>query len=244
MSRQKHYDVGGIQITAYTGSVKKDVLICVHGFGGDAKSSVIEMLGKTLTDDGIVVIAFDLPCHGTDQSSGLLSLSRCTNYLERVEAWVREKFKGLPLSFFATSFGGHLLLHHLEKSDAEYKRLILRAPAVYMKEIMDTIIIQHGKSLDEIAKNPLNLGYEQELLGDKKFCEELTLPSYPKIRENQLYILQGKLDDLVNWKQNEKYFDKYYHGKHKFYYFEDADHRFKKPGQLDKIIEITREILK
>ena len=244
MAKKTHYDVGGIQIVTYTRKVKNQILICIHGFGGDAKSSVIDALGKNLADDGVVVVAFDLPCHGLDKTGGLLSLEKCSSYLERVEEWVRTKFKGLPVSYFATSFGGYLLLHYLESSTNDYSRLILRAPAVNMKDIMTKIIIEHGKTLEDIEKGALNLGFEQELMVDNNFRLQLTLPKTCKNSENYFYILQGKLDELVDWKENEKYFETNFKNKFKFFYFDDADHRFKKPGQLERIIETTKQILK
>lgn len=58
-----------------------------------------------------------------------------------------------------------------------------------------------------------------------------------------LYIIQGKKDDIVDFDVNERFFLNYNKKQNHFFCFEDADHRFKKSGELEKIIAITETFL-
>ena len=82
-------------------------------------------------------------------------------------------------------------------------------------------------------------------LKNKKFIEDLNCSRLDEARTTNhfVYILQGKKDDIINYKDNARFFTQYYPNKHKFIYFENADHRFKKPGELDRIVSETLAIL-
>lgn len=112
------------------------------------------------------------------------------------------------------------------------------------KVLEENILPFNGFSADKI-EDIINLGCEKQLLINSKFIHDLRNTNLDSLRpiNNFIYILQGKKDNIVNPKDNEKFFNKFYKTNHKFYYFENADHRFKHPGELEKIIEITLEIL-
>ncbi len=68
----------------------EQVVIAVHGFAGDKDSSVIEAIAKELNQNTLVV-AFDLPCHGEDNTDCTLKLSQCLHYLDVVIDTVKKK---------------------------------------------------------------------------------------------------------------------------------------------------------
>jgi len=222
-----------------------NVLITIHGFAGDKDSSVIDAVAKEMTKYNYEVLAFDLPCHGKDKNNDVLKLDNCKNYLAIIENYVVDNYKNVPISYFATSFGGYLLLNHLSKSTLTYNKIILRAPAVYMPEILTDIILpEHNLSVEDLKSGNKNLGYARELLVDFNFYRDLIKnKEFDFVSDNYLYILQGKRDEVVDYKKNEKFFQKYFLNKHKFFYFDKADHRFKNDGELEKIVEITKNIL-
>ena len=94
-----------------------EVVIMVHGFAGDKESSVICALGEELSNSGIQVVSFDLPCHGADVKNEYVNATDCMLALTKVVNYVEEEFDTLKISFFATSFGGYLLLNFLSKPD-------------------------------------------------------------------------------------------------------------------------------
>ena len=229
-----------IKYKIFRGEQANQILLCLHGFAGDKESSVVDAIGLSLQKDHITTIAFDLPCHGEDQTKGSFSLERCREYLVDVVEQI-SKYK-MPINIFATSFGAYLYLRFLaEKQD--FKNVILRSPAVDMHNIIFKIIKEHDYSVEDLKTKTLNLGYGRELLIDKQFVASLKLPQISKQNSNFINIIQGKKDELIDCEFNERYFEKYFPNNHRFHYFAQADHRYKNPGEKEKIVEIVRSIL-
>lgn len=223
----------------------KQIVIGIHGFFGDKESSVLVKLGETLVSNDIALLTFDLPCHGQNDTSQLLKLSDCIASISSVFEWVRKNYSSTPLSIFATSFGGYLTLLYLSKQDEKLNKIILRAPAVNMHHVLENVLLPF-QSLNAVdLKTPKDIGKEQALWIGYDFIEELRSNKLQNVNptDNFLYIFQGKKDDIVNPMDNENFFNGYYASKHKFIYFENADHRFKKPGELDRIINESLNIL-
>lgn len=234
--------INGIRYVEFKPSVKvKHVLVAIHGFGGDAESSTIAKLATDLAEHNVAVVAFDLHCHGADTSQGNLDLNKCFEYLESVMCYVERHF-ACPISFFATSFGGYLLLNYLKDKPNKYNKIILRAPAVYMDEILvNKILPEHGYTKNDLESGVLDLGFERNLYVDITFYNQLLHNRLHLPNPNYFYhIIQGQKDNIVDYKQNELFFNE---SKHKYYYFPNADHRFKKDGELDKISNIVETIL-
>lgn len=243
---EKHIKIDNLDAKIYSpDSQPKEILIGVHGFSGDKESSVLLALSKELTANKIALITFDLPSHGENDNSTPLVLNSCIQSIGKVLDFAKNNYPSTAISIFATSFGGYLTLVYLSDHTEKLNKVILRAPAIYMSNVLEENILPfNGFSADKI-KNAINLGYEKQLLINPKFIQDLRNTNLDSLRpiNNYIYILQGKKDNIVNPKENEKFFNKFYENNHKFYYFENADHRFKHPGELEKIIEITLEIL-
>lgn len=243
---EKHIKINNLDAKVYLPSENiKEVVIGVHGFSGDKESSVLIALAKKLNKNNIALVTYDLPCHGENDNSKPLNLDACINSIGEAINYTNNTFINMPISIFATSFGGYLTLAYLSKHSEKINKLILRAPAIYMSKVLeDNILPFNGFSADKI-ENAISLGYEQPLYIDKYFINDLRKLNLEQLPQtaNLIYILQGKKDDIVNPNDNEKFFNKFYKNNHRFYYFENADHRFKHPGELEKIIEITMDIL-
>lgn len=235
----------GINIKLSKPKSVEQILIAIHGFAGDCESSVIESIAKDLQNDNVLVVSFDLPCHGKDKNNGVLNFNLCMNYLKQVEQTILAKYKDMPISYFATSFGGYLLLNHLKTSTTKYNKIILRSPAINMDKILkDVILPEHNYSFNDLKKHAINLGYNREIYVDINFYDNLVANSLNSYHNNNfLYIIQGKKDDVVNYLDNEEFYIKKCKNNYTIYYFENADHRYKNPGEKEKIVEITKEIL-
>ena len=231
-----------IKIKVYEAKQPTQILLCLHGFAGDKESSVIEAIGTNLQKNYITTIAFDWPCHGEDENKDKLTIELCFDYLEEIVDLIKSK-NNLPINIFATSFGAYLFLHYLTITNEKFNKVILRAPAIDMQHIIYKIIKEHGYSENDAKTKILNLGYGREVLLDKTFISQLKLPVFNLQNKPFLYIIQGKKDDLVDYKFNEEYLKNNFLKKHKVYYFNGADHRFKNPGEKEKIIEIVRQII-
>lgn len=243
---EKHLKISNLSATLYLPDNKpNEVVIGIHGFSGDKESSVLIALAQELTKTNKALLTFDLPCHGENDNTKPLNLRECINSINSVYEYVNENFKNTDISVFATSFGGYLTLAYLSENQKNLHKLILRAPAIYMYKVLtENILPFNGFTAEEITA-PVNLGYEKPLLIDKDFITQLNNFSLENTNptQNNIYILQGKKDNIVSPEDNENFFKKFYPNKHKFFYFENADHRFKKPGELNRIIQLTLEIL-
>ena len=222
------------------------VIIAVHGFSGDSDSSVIKAIAKDLTNHRCMVITYDLPKHGKNDNTEILNLKECLDSIKNIDKYVKDNYRGKKICWFATSFGGYLLLNFLNDNEYKYDKVILRSPAINMDKVIGSVILPlHGYTLEDLTKSAINLGHEQQLLVDYTFYNDLKenrlIEKY--INKNYLSVIQGKRDDIVNYLDNEKFFETTCKDSYHIYYFEEADHRFKKPGELEKIVEITRKII-
>jgi len=218
-----------------------DIVVFVHGFAGDKNSSVVDAVATSLAKHGILSVAFDLPCHGEDELYESFSLGRCFSYLNQVID--DAKTYNLPISIFATSFGGFLTLNYLKNPKVVFKNIILRAPAIFMADILENKIVpEHG--YDGLGATDIDLGYSLPILIGRNFVKELKENSLSDLRlDLDLNIIQGKKDEIVDYKENEKFLLAHITKPCKFYYFENADHRFKNAGELEKIVETTTNIM-
>lgn len=243
---EKHIQINNIWSKIYLPeSDINEIIIGIHGFSGDKESSVLTRLSKEFNERSKALVVFDLPCHGENDNTKPLNLGECVNAIKTIFDYVKTQYKNTPISVFATSFGGYLALNYLSKNAEKLHKLILRAPAIYMYEALtNAILTEHNLNIEDLNK-PTNLGYERPILIDKKFIEDLNCSRLDEARTTNhfVYILQGKKDDIINYKDNARFFTQYYPNKHKFIYFENADHRFKKPGELDRIVSETLAIL-
>lgn len=243
---EKHLKICNLSTVLYLPEGEpNEIVIGIHGFSGDKESSVLIALSKELTKISKALLVFDLPCHGENDNAKPLNLSECINSINLVYEYVNKNFKNTKISIFATSFGGYLTLAYLSEHQQNLHKLILRAPAIYMNKVLTENILPFNGFNAETITNPVNLGYEKPLFIDKDFIAQLNNLNLENVNptQNYIYILQGKKDDIVSPEDNEKFFEKFYQNRHKLFYFENADHRFKKPGELNKIIQLTLEIL-
>lgn len=225
----------------------KEVLITIHGFTGDKESSVICALANELVLDKFCVVSFDLPYHGENISDSNLSLEKFFQALKSVESFAKKRFK-LPISYFATSFGAFLLLNHLQTSNTKYNKIILRAPAIEMAKILINVLMKdHGYNLLSLKYNTLNFGYTTTLMIDYKFYDDLLKYDLCKIFDNKqnrfFYVLQGLKDNVVAPESVKNFFENKCKENYNIFEFENADHGFKDPGELQRIIDITQKIL-
>lgn len=222
------------------------ILVTVHGFSGDKDSSVICALGEMLTKRGVLVISFDLPCHGEDSCLKPLSLERCQYALEMVINYAKSKHSNDKISIFATSFGAFLTLNYLSKHKEKFKNVILRAPAINMPEILHGWIFEQRGLSDKELQEGVNFGFEKPLVINDVFYNEL---KNVKLIENfhdelnNFHVLQGLKDDIVDANVVFKFCENNLKNRCSIYKFENADHRFKKEAELERILEITKNIL-
>ncbi len=221
----------------------KNILVAIHGFAGDKESSVIKAIAENLNETTFV-IAFDLPCHGKDEEKSELRLNNCINYLKNILNFIKNQYKNIPISLFATSFGAFISLNYLKSHNEQFRHIILRAPAIFMDEVLTTSILKdHNISLNQFLKQGGNLGFQKEIIVGKNFLQDLKDNSLASHKfSQQIDIIQGDKDDVVDVKKNEAFFYSNFVN-FSLHYIKDADHRFKNPTDISNIIKIVKNIL-
>ena len=122
----------------------KEVIIAIHGFGGDKDSSAIRLLAENMVRKNFLVICFDFPSHGDSEvEADKLTINNCINDIEAIEQYTKDNFgKNIKINIFATSFGAYIALLKLFKYNTKYNKIVLRAPAIKMDEILKNTLLR------------------------------------------------------------------------------------------------------
>ena len=123
-----------------------------------------------------------------------------------------------------------------------FRRTVLRSPALRMDKIFRTLIgeisfgrLQSGESLE--------LGFERKMVLNKSFYDSLTRNNafnpVPKYTE-RIMILQGDADDVVPPEDTRLYADRNHIAVE---WFPGTDHRYKKAGEMEHILDATKGFL-
>ena len=210
----------------------KKVVIGVHGFAGDKDSSVLSALAEELALNESGLICFDFPAHGKSEASdNLLRVENCMQDLLDVADYVREKYPQKEYGVFATSFGGYITLLCSDKLP-EFK-IALRAPAVTIANSFVEKIIPVSK-VEFINNKGALCGFERKMYVTVDFYEDL-LKHEIQIPNEEILVIHGTEDDIVPFADVKNIADK--HPNIKLIPIIGADHRFKKKGELERIIE-------
>lgn len=185
-------------------------IVAVHGFGGSKESNAISLLAEQADKKALNVLTFDLPAHGErNETADQLSVSQCIWELITAEKYAKEL--GSELYAFATSFGGMCMLHRLEERSDEFKKIVLRVPAVNMSESMvDISRLTDSKFSMEAAKEcgfKIKLGREYDI--PYRFYEELLDLHCMRYSEawnsSRILTIYAENDELVKASATEKF---------------------------------------
>ena len=218
------------------------ILLCLHGFAGDKDSSVIAALMEYFDEKAVGIIAFDWPAHGeSNKPDSSLTVEDCLGDLDFVVKWIEQTFD-VPIACFATSFGGFLATLYRNQNPEAFLCLILRSPALRMKEVFRNLISDDEYSIIEQGKEII-VGFDRKMSIGWGFYESLcaneaysVVPPFPQ----NVFIIQGDQDQVVNPIDTITYAKK--HGI-RIAVFEGTDHVYKKPGEKERIIEVTARFL-
>ena len=221
----------------------KEIIIAVHGFAGDKESSAISLLAKEMTKEGFGVVCFDFPGHGESEvEADKLTIDNCINDIISIEDYIKVKYDNeIKIDIFATSFGAYITLLKLFKYKTKYNKIVLRAPAIKMDEILKNTLLR--EPFDKFKERGFTkLGFERIMNIPFSFYEELKQNQILKIYKNsqKILIIQGTEDDVAPIKDTKELIDL---DKANFELFEiqGADHRMKKDGELEKAINKAKE---
>lgn len=180
-------------------SSAKKIIIAIHGFCGTKTSKTIRKLAEKVNAVNIAIVSFDLPGHGDSETNGdRLRVDICLEYIKTMYNFIHSTYPTIPISFFATSFGGYLtLLFSAKYPELKISEIGLRCPAVKMFECMHTL----NKDIDMCSPSsyPIEMGYERKIKIYKDFVDDLfnnDVTAIDKFSHN-ITILHGYDDEVA-----------------------------------------------
>lgn len=221
----------------------KEIIIAVHGFGGDKDSSAIRLLAERMTEENFAVICFDFPSHGESEvEADRLTIDNCIKDIEAMEEYIKEKYGNqIKIDIFATSFGAYITLVKIFKYNTKYNKIVLRAPAIKMDEILKQTLLREPFEVFQ-ERGVTSLGFARKMNVPFDFYKELKQNQILELYNNnqKILIIQGTEDDVAPIKDTKELInlDK---ANFKLLEIEGADHRMKKDGELEKAINKAKE---
>lgn len=217
------------------------IIVGVHGFAGDKESSMLNQLASACSENGTALISFDFPSHGESPvQEDMLTIENCKNDLLDVLSYAKSLYPHASISIFATSFGGYVTLLCADR--LVDLKLVLRAPAVSMPKILlENVLKMNAEEFRK--KGSVSCGFEREIQLPYSFYEDLLQQENVLEKEifQQSLILHGDNDnivpisDILDFGKIQK--------NTKINVIQGADHRFKKKGEIEKIVYTTKEFL-
>lgn len=230
-----------ISVKLWKGNEVNNIIIAVHGFAGDNESGAIDAIARAMLPYGYLTVALDLPGHGKSVTDGdSLTIYNCLEDIETVENYYKEKYPAAKVNYFATSFGAYLTLLNIMRTSNVYNKIVLRCPAILMDKIFkDAILNEDMESFKE--RGYTMVGYERPLKVNYSFYQKLVDTNIFEIYQknaNKIMIIHGTNDDTAPISDSYKFRDTYQTAMKTV---EGADHRFKKPGELDQVIDFAKD---
>ena len=121
-AEKSHFDLLGKRMVTYQWGTTKPYVLCVHGWSGRAMQ--FHAIIDHLQSQGISVIAFDAPAHGTSTGkvTNLIEFAACINHI------VEEH--GAPICIIGHSLGGIATMFYQKKYQTAYPQITINSPAI------------------------------------------------------------------------------------------------------------------
>ena len=238
-------DRGDLQIPVLTYepeySNHSRVMIGVHGFGGDMRSSVIAAVAEEMGFYNTAAISFDFPAHGESPlDSRDFNLDTCQRSLLSVVDYAKERWpQATEFCVLASSFGAYIALLAIDGLREKLGRfkMVLRCPAVRMNKTFLKIARTDEKGL--MKKGRIICGYDRKMELGYSFFEQLEYNNAVADHDMPMLILQGDRDELIDLGDIE--FFRLLNGKSRLVMIPGATHRFNHEGELDMIVDLARD---
>lgn len=222
--------------------IQRVVIFC-HGFGGHKDNGAAEKFSKRLISKykKFAVITFNWPSHGDDVKKKL-KLEDCSDYLELVIDYVREKYTEEEIYCYATSFGGYLTLKYVQEHGNPFRKIALRCPAVNMYDVLTTAIVSSGE-LEALQKGQeVPVGFDRKVLVTPAFLEDLKTNDIRKLDfleyAEEILIMHGTADEIVPFDSAYTFADE---NLISFIPVEGADHRFHNAEKMEQAVKCILE---
>lgn len=193
------------------GEAKKEIFIIAHGFGSSKEGRSTEIIAKKLNDNNFIAVSFDFSGHGEAiEPIEKLTVDNCISYIREVCQYLKKEFENHEISILATSFGAYVTINKLIKEEKnEFKNIILRCPAIDMKNILIKVLI--NGDLEQFQKEgKIQAGFEKQKQLSYSFYEDLCKNDILKLynKKEKILILQGTEDAVAPIKDTYEFVEK------------------------------------
>lgn len=232
-----------VKLCAYFTESPDKIILCMHGFNGDLWGDGFSKFKKRLSDeDKIMVCSFDSAGHGESEVKSIdVTLDIVIQEIADVVNYLAKEYKGVPLYFFAGSYGGYRAMVSVARNKFEnLKGIILINPAVKMLKSLEKIKNFHYEELTETSVVPMKASLNKYL--SKKFIDDLYNNDLFKVTYQTkvpIKLIIGKDDDLIS-KQDLKNFAKMTNCEVEFI---DDEHCIRKEESWDRFVEIIKSFI-
>lgn len=114
----------------------RKLVIVTHGYDSSKESENAANLMRILPGKGFGVIAYDQPHHGSEQAAEEeLTVENCLDSLACVEDYLAERFPGMEICYFGSSFGAYILGIYLATRPHRGSKAFMRCAAVNFPEL-------------------------------------------------------------------------------------------------------------
>ncbi len=223
----------------------RKIVVFGHGFGGHKDNGAAEKFAQRMLSKykGTALVTFNWPSHGDDVKKKIC-LADCSDYLELVVSYLKQKYGTEELYAYATSFGGYLTLKYIAERGNPFRKIALRCPAVNMHEVL-TRAIMASEELEALQRGrDVPVGFDRKILVTPQFLEELREKDirnwdYLDFAEDIL-ILHGTEDEIVPFEAAREFCEEKLI---EFIPVEGADHRFRSQKAMDQAIKLILDFI-
>lgn len=169
------------------------IVIMIHGFESLKECATGQMLFRRMVPEGIGVIAYDQPGHGTEEAADeKLTLDNCMDSLGCVEDFAAELFPKAQISYFGSSFGAYVTGLYISSRKHRGKKFFMRSAAVNMPELF------LGNPDPEAEKLLREQGYVEPDMGTGHIVK-VPLQLFEDLDENDLFekFKQGEVSAMM-----------------------------------------------
>ena len=181
------------------------MIIC-HGFASNIDSDSISTIASEFVSKKVACFALNFPLHGSSNATPEnFTVKNCLSDVETLREYVMKKYPKVDISIFGISFGGYVALQSV-LCDNKYKNVILRAPALDMKNIFVNHLLKEDFATFE--KNRIaRAGFDGNIKLTYNFFEELKRQDLLKEQniQQRAIIIQGACDDVALPKTAEEF---------------------------------------
>ena len=116
----------------------KKLVIVIHGYDSSKESQNAVNLMREMPGKGFGVFAYDQPHHGEEEAAAEeLTVENCLDSLVYVEDYLAERFPGMEICYFGSSFGAYITCIYLATRPHRGCKAFLRCAAVNFPELAE-----------------------------------------------------------------------------------------------------------